>query len=103
IIVFFDRRDLTVVDANAAALEAYGYEHDAFIGRPSTIFLAPGESSDPAPAARADTATGLHYEVMHRRSDGTLFPVEVHANTADVDGRPTIIATIRDITERRLA
>jgi signal transduction histidine kinase/DNA-binding response OmpR family regulator len=40
---------------------------------------------------------------MHQRSDGSLFPVEGHAHTADVNGRLTIIATIRDISERRRA
>jgi two-component system, sensor histidine kinase and response regulator len=50
-----------------------------------------------------DSATGLHYETLHRRADGTLFPVEVDAYTADIDGRRTVIATIRDITERRQA
>jgi signal transduction histidine kinase/DNA-binding response OmpR family regulator len=32
-----------------------------------------------------------------------VFPVEVHARTAEVEGRRTIVKTIRDITERRNA
>jgi PAS domain S-box-containing protein len=101
IILFVDRTDLTVVEANAAALAAYGYERAAFIGKPFAMIRAPGNALDAETIARADTPAGLSIEGMHQRSDGATFPVEVHARTAEVDGRHTIIGTVRDISERR--
>jgi PAS domain S-box-containing protein len=102
-IVFIDRMDLTIVDANAAALATYGYERDDFIGKPIAILRPPEAPYDVGLLALADSHTGASYEAMHQRSDGTLFPVEGHAHTADVNGRLTIVATIRDISDRRRA
>jgi two-component system, sensor histidine kinase len=103
LILFIDRIDLTIVDANAAAFAAYGYEGVEFIGKPVAILRPFEQPFDPEQLAFADTPAGSSYEAMHQRADGTLFPVEVHAHTADVNGRLTIVATIREISERRQA
>jgi PAS domain S-box-containing protein len=103
IILFIDRIDLTVVDANAAALTAYGYERADLIGKPTAMLHLADDPIDAEAIALSDTPAGLSYEGMHQRSDGTAFPVEVHARTAEVDGRLTIVKTIRDISERRQA
>jgi PAS domain S-box-containing protein len=101
IILFVDRVDLTVIDANAAALAAYGYAD--LVGKPTALLHAAEDPIDSKMIALSDRPEGLSYEGMHQRVDGSVFPVEVHARTADVDGRPTIIKTIRDISERRHA
>jgi PAS domain S-box-containing protein len=103
VILFIDRTDLTIVDANAAALESYGYERADLIGKPTAILHAIDDPIDIQAIAQSDTPAGLSYEGMHQRADGVVFPVEVHARSADVNGRLTIIKTIRDISERRRA
>jgi PAS domain S-box-containing protein len=103
IILFVDRSALTVIDANVAALKAYGYGD--LIGKPMTLLRAADDpmNIDSTMVALCDRLEGLSYEGLHQRSDGTVFPVEVHARTAEVEGRLTIIKTIRDISERRRA
>jgi len=101
IILFIDRDNMTIIDANAAALAAYGYAN--LIGQPTRILHAPDDMVDDEMLALGDRPEGLVYEGLHQRSDGTVFPVEVYMHTAEVEGRPTIIKTIRDISERRLA
>ena len=101
IILFVDRADLTVIDANVAALKAYGYAN--LVGIPTATLHAVDDPIDSATIALSDRPEGLSYEGVHQRADGTVFPVEVHARTADVEGRLTIIKTIRDISERRRA
>jgi PAS domain S-box-containing protein len=103
IILFIDRRDLTVIDVNAAALAAYGYERGDLIGKPTAVLHAVEDPIDIETIALSDTPAGLSYEGLHQKFDGTVFPVEVHARTAEVDGKLTIIKTIRDISERRYA
>jgi PAS domain S-box-containing protein len=103
IILFIDRRELLVIDANAAALAAYGYDRADLIGKPTAILHAIEDPIDVETIALSDTAAGLSYEGMHQKADGSVFPVEVHARTAEVDGKLTIIKTIRDISERRHA
>jgi PAS domain S-box-containing protein len=101
IILFVDRTDLTIINANAAALIAYGYAD--LVGKPTSILHAAEDPIDSETIALSDRPEGLSYEGLHQRRDGTVFPVEVHARTAEVEGRLTIIKTIRDISERRHA
>jgi PAS domain S-box-containing protein len=101
IILFIDRATMTIIEANAAALAAYGYAQ--LIGRPTRVLHAPDDTVDDEMLALGDRPEGLVYEGLHQRADGTVFPVEVYMHTAEVEGRPTIIKTIRDISERRLA
>jgi PAS domain S-box-containing protein len=101
IILFIDRGDLTIIDANAAALATYGYPN--LIGQATQILHAADETFNDDMVALSDRPEGLSYEALHQRADGTTFPVEVYMHTALVEGRPTIIKTIRDISERRFA
>lgn len=44
---------------------------------------------------------GSHvFESHDRRSDGTAYPVEVHARVVELGGRSVIISVVRDTTER---
>ena len=52
--------------------------------------------------AQAD-AVGLLFETVHRRKDGTTFPVEVSSRGADLGGDRVLLSIIRDITDRRRA
>jgi PAS domain S-box-containing protein len=101
IILFIDRADLVIIDANAAAEVAYGYSD--LIGKPTWMLHAAEDPIDSDMMALSDRAEGLSYEGLHQRADGSVFPVEVHARTAEIEGRLTIVKTIRDISERRHA
>jgi PAS domain S-box-containing protein len=41
------------------------------------------------------------FDSAYLRKDGTVLPVEVHARTAEVGGRPAILSLVRDTTERK--
>jgi len=45
----------------------------------------------------------LQFETVHRRKDASLYPVEVHLQTAVFDESPAFVANIIDITERKQA
>jgi PAS domain S-box-containing protein len=46
---------------------------------------------------------GLRVEGLCRHKDGETFPVEIRAQQATVGGEPSLIAFIRDVTERKQA
>jgi PAS domain S-box-containing protein len=48
-------------------------------------------------------ARGILFESIHRRKDGTTFPVEVSSQGANIGNVRTLISIVRDITERRQA
>ena len=43
------------------------------------------------------------FETVHRRKDGTLIDVEISAKGVEIDGKPCIYASARDITARKAA
>ncbi|MGZ9223950.1 MAG: PAS domain S-box protein, partial [Anaerolineales bacterium] len=43
------------------------------------------------------------FETVHRRADGSLYPVEVHLQLVERDGERIFLAIISDTTERKLA
>jgi PAS domain S-box-containing protein len=43
----------------------------------------------------------VRFDTEHRRWDGTVIPVEVSSQTAQLDGERVLVSVIRDTTERR--
>jgi len=43
------------------------------------------------------------FETRHRRKNGAIFPVEIHAQAIELDGRSCLYASSRDISERKEA
>lgn len=94
-----------ILDANAAAVDAYGYDRDALLGKTAHELRSPDtrdELTAQLAAVDADPGPGL-FETVHRRRDGTTFPVEVSSRGARVGGRHILVSVVRDISQRKLA
>lgn len=99
-VILFMTREGDILEANAAAIKAYGYSHEEMLRLTIKDLRAPNTvnlTSDQM--AEADTH-GILFESEHRRKDGSTFPVEVSARGASIGGKRTIISIVRDITER---
>ncbi len=103
IVLFMERNTGRLLEANAAALAAYGYSRDELLQM--TIHdLRHEETSGTTAAQMASAAAGgILFETVHRRKDGTAFPVEVSSQGATVDRTAALISVIRDITGRKAA
>lgn len=102
-IILFIGRHGRIVDANHAAVAAYGYDRDTLLTLTIADLRAPGTMPLVAgQMAQADTA-GIRFETMHRRCDGSAFPVEVSSIGAEIDGERVLLSIIRDATERQQA
>ena len=89
-----------IVDANLAAQAAYQYTRDELLRL--TIFEI--RQADPAqvPAQmQAANTHGILFESVHRRKDGSTFPVEVSSRGHTIAGRRFLLSVVRDITARR--
>ena len=103
IILFVRLSNGQIIEANLAAVRAYGYPIEELLAKrvqdlraPETPGLAPEQME------RANTE-GILFETVHRRRDGTVFPVEVSSLGTEVGGERVLLSIIRDISERRLA
>jgi len=89
-----------ILDANHQAVLRYGGPRKALLTRTlSDLTVAAPE--DPATALRL--ADGVQQEGLHRRGDGTTFPVAIGVVAMDVDGDSAFLVTVRDITTQKRA
>jgi PAS domain S-box-containing protein len=94
-----------IIDCNEIACRMNGYTRAELIGQPVDILnLSPGTPQEQAEYMERLRRDGpLHYEVLHRRKDGTLIPIEVVSSIISVAGRELILGIDRDISERKQA
>lgn len=91
-----------VVEANPAALGAYGYSADEIRQKTIHDLRAPrAQGSIAHDFEAAAHPQGVLFESEHRRKNGSLFPVEVSAFAVDIDGAVYRLSFIRDISERK--
>ncbi|NJD08664.1 MAG: PAS domain S-box protein [Methylococcaceae bacterium] len=99
----------TIARANRAAEAVFGYQRDE-LRELSVERLIPAAYRQRHRGARAAFAAsptprpmGQGLNLVGLRRDGSEFPVEISLGPLDVGGRPHVVATIVDITERRRA
>ncbi len=103
IILFVRQDDGRILDANAAALSAYGYHREDLPNLSIRDLRAPGTHALTAIQMAEADAQGILFETVHRRNDGTIFPVEVSSQGADLGGIRVLLSVVRDISERKQA
>lgn len=93
-----------VIYANGEAARAHGMEVMEMIGR-SVCDLDAMSSGDKFHERHQQLKEGacLRFEGLHRRSDGSTFPVEIIAKALPSLGHGVVLAIDRDLTERKAA
>ena len=101
-IIFLADREHRVIEFNERARAAYGYAPEEMRALRVPDLRPPEARADFQETMReAEDRGGLVYETLHRRKDGTVFPVEVSLRILNIDGARYHQAILRDITERR--
>ena len=103
IILFIDSASGRILEANAAALRAYGYSHDELLSLTIYDLRAPDTRGAIAGQMARAASEGILFESTHMRRDGSTFPVEISSQWAPWDGQSALLSIIRDITERKRA
>jgi diguanylate cyclase (GGDEF)-like protein/PAS domain S-box-containing protein len=97
------------LDCNSAALEMFGYSagapmlHPADISPPNQPDGTPSRTAADQKIADAFLHGKKRFEWLHQRKNGNVFPAEVCLTALTLSGRPTLLATVRDITDRKVA
>ena len=103
-IILFANRDWRIIDANDCALKAYGRSMDELKHMPIDDILLPGgrEAFDAQVLHLESLAEGV-FETVHRRKDGSTFPVECGACSVETGETHDHMLILRDITVRKKA
>lgn len=101
---FFEPQTLAITEVNAAAIAHYGYTQAEFLQMTLSDLCAHPTTCDLAAIAQQLTTKRPYFGVsQHRKKDGTLMDVEVNAHRFLVAGKPTNLALIQDISDRKQA
>lgn len=94
-----------LLDLNRAARTSLGYGRRALLGKAVWDIEAtvPDLAAWRERVADLESGASTVGEGLHRRADGSTFPVEVNAALIRVDGARYIVAVVRDITARKEA
>ncbi len=103
IVLFVRASDGRIREANVAAERAYGYRREALCARTIYDLRAPETCAEVDQQMAQANTTGILFETVHVRSDGSRFPVEVSSVGADIEGERVLLSIVRDLTERRQA
>jgi diguanylate cyclase len=101
--------DKGFLDCNSAALQMFGYSAGTEMMHPGDISPTnqPDGTNSRTKAEERIAAAFLNgkerFEWLHQRKNGTVFPAEVCLTALMLSGRPRLLATVRDITERKRA
>ncbi|HWI62301.1 MAG TPA: EAL domain-containing protein [Symbiobacteriaceae bacterium] len=98
-IVLFIRPDGQIIEANRAACVAYGYTRSELLAL-RIHDLRAAQSLPLVDEQMAEArAHGITFETVHRRKDGSPFPVEVSSSPSPIGG--ILLSLVRDITHRK--
>ena len=102
-IIFFFRPDGQISEANRSAVAAYGYSYDELLTKSISDLRTEQAPDDFFAQLEQVRHWSFQFESVHRRRDGTCFPVEITWVLSQADDEQMILGVIRDITERRQA
>ncbi len=100
-IVLLMGRDGCIIEANEAAINAYGYTHDELLSMNIFDLREPETLEKISKQMQLADSEGILFETNHKREDGSTFPVEVSSRGTMIEGRRVLLSIIRDITERK--
>lgn len=103
IILFANASDGRLLEANEAAVQAYGYHREELMTKYIRDLRAPDSIGNLAQQLNTANYEGLSFETFHCRQNGTTFPVEVSSRGMTMGNDRIIMSIVRDITERKHA
>ncbi|MEN6439899.1 MAG: histidine kinase dimerization/phosphoacceptor domain -containing protein [Syntrophobacter sp.] len=95
--------DGQILEANSAATDTYGYDREELLSMTIRNLRPPDQLGLTADQMKEADTRGISFDTVHRRKDGSTFPVEVSSRGASIEGLRTLVSVVRDITERKQA
>jgi PAS domain S-box-containing protein len=103
VMLLIDPVDGTILDANAAAAEFYGYPQEQLLSMHITDINTLPASVVRQAMASIPQKLGRQFEFQHRLADGSVREVQVSSSQIQLGQRNVLHSIIYDITERKQA
>ncbi|VVB71224.1 Methanogenesis regulatory histidine kinase FilI [uncultured archaeon] len=100
-IILLMHRNGKIIEANDAAVKAYGYSHEELASMRIGDLRDAETLSEMPQQMEQDCSRGILFETRHRRKDGSIFPVEVSSRGTIIWGERVLLSIIRDTSERK--
>jgi PAS domain S-box-containing protein len=88
-----------LIDVNEASLKAYGYTIEEMLAMNVSELRAEGIVT--RELLDRINKEGLFYETIHRRKNGSTFPVEISSQGVDIGDKRMLVSIVREISERK--
>ncbi|MBL4884572.1 MAG: response regulator, partial [Planctomycetaceae bacterium] len=102
-ILIYDARTLQFVHVNHGACENTGYSLDE-LRTMTPVDIKPEHTPESLRKILTplleESQSCIEFQTIHRRKNGSEYPVKIHLETSILDERPVFVATILDITEQ---
>jgi PAS domain S-box-containing protein len=92
-----------VVESSESFRKMLGYSRDEMAALAVADWDAQFSKEELRLSFRKQARQPMVFETVHRRRDGSLFPVEISSCCVELEGKHFIYASARDITERKRA
>ncbi len=109
-VITFRASNGIIQTVNPAAEQMFGYKAAELVGQNLSSRLSPDPDQDQwhrlfetEETGEQSSHTGLTREVLARRKDGSVFPMELAGNEMWLSGQRFFTGILRDISERKLA
>jgi two-component system, cell cycle sensor histidine kinase and response regulator CckA len=100
IILFVKADNGEILEANTTAEKSYGYSREEILNLTIKDLRAEGTVGPLTFQLAEADAHGILFKTIHKRKDGSIFPVEVSSRGATINDTRTLISIVRDIGER---
>lgn len=100
-VILFFNIDESIIDVNNAAITVYGYTKEELINMKISDLREDKTKHLTKQQIESSVIEGIYFQTIHKRKDGTTFPVEVSSIGTELDGKVVRCAIVRDITERK--
>lgn len=101
VMLIVDTESTRIIDANAAAIQYYGYTHDEIIHMLISEINIANPDTIKKDISRAASQKGTTFQFRHRLKSGEIRDVEVFSGPIVVKGQRFVHSIIQDITERK--
>ncbi len=99
-----DYDSLHILNCNESVKQVYGHAEEMLLEQPFTMLFAdtdsPAPLDDPRTLEETIRTTRIMNKVWHKKSDGTIIPVDIWISLSEYPGQKVLLVTTSDITQR---